>query len=470
MLTIEGNLVRHCDGISRREALRIGSLGAAGLTLTHLLRAEAAAGIRSSRKAIINVHLDGGPPQLDTIDLKPQAPVEIRGEFSPIATSLPGVQICELLPRVAAAAHKFAFIRSLTGSAGAHNAFQCQSGFDEKDLKSLGGRPALGCVAGKLQGRPEDVAPPFVDLMQGRALVRNSARPGFLGPAYQPFRPDISAMFPRALEPGMQNELARLGENQTTSLTLDDSLSLGRLDDRRALLSALDRVEREFDASGMMDAMDHFTRQAASILTSGRLAAALDLEREDLDVLARYSMPDDGRPLEHYTAEGPVAVRKFLLARRLIEAGVRVVTLSISDFDTHSNNFGRMRQLLPIVDHGLSALVADLEQRGLLDDVLIVAWGEFGRTPRIDPNSAGRHHWPQAGPALLAGGGLRVGQVSGATDREAGVVIDRPVTYKDIVATLYRHLGIDAHRTTVTDPQGRPQHLLDEGEALRELV
>jgi uncharacterized protein (DUF1501 family) len=147
-----------------------------------------------------------------------------------------------------------------------------------------------------------------------------------------------------------------------------------------------------------------------------------------------------------------------------------VVWLWLWVFDTHSNNFGRMRQLLPIVDHGLSALVADLEQRGLLDDVLIVAWGEFGRTPRIDPNSAGRHHWPQAGPALLAGGGLRVGQVIGATDREAGVVIDRPVTYKDIVATLYRHLGIDAHRTTVTDPQGRPQHLLDEGEALRELV
>lgn len=470
MLTLLGKAFRHCDGITRRDVVRIGSLGVGGLTLAGLLRNEARAGIGASRKAIINVHLDGGPPQLDTIDLKPHAPVEIRGEFAPIATSLAGVHICELLPRIAAAAHKFCFIRSLVGSAGAHNAFQCQSGFDEQDLRSLGGRPALGCVVAKLQGRANDVAPPFVDLMQGRALVRNSARPGFLGPSYQPFRPDISHLFQRELEPGMQNELARLGDDHATSLTLDPALSPGRLSNRRRLLQGLDRIRRELDSSGMMDAMDQFTQQAANILTSGRLAEALDLDREDPRARQRYALASDVGPLEHYTADGGNAVLKFLMARRLIEAGVRVVTLSISDFDTHSNNFGRMRQALPIVDHGLAALVADLEERGRLQDVTIVAWGEFGRTPRIDPTTVGRHHWPQVGPALMAGGGLRVGQVLGATDREAAVAIERPVSYQDVLATLYRNLGIDARQTTLTDPQGRPQFLLDDGEPIRELV
>src|SRR5262249_55086889 len=176
----------------RRSFLQIGTLGFAGFTLPQLFRAEAAAGIKSSNKSIINIHLDGGPPQMDLIDLKPDAPVEIRGEFRPIATKVVGVQICELLPKVASIADKFAFVRSLVGSAGAHDAFQCQSGFPAKDLQSLGGRPAVGAVVAKLRGTPEDQAPPFVDLMQGRPLVRNSARPGFLGPTYTPFRPDIS--------------------------------------------------------------------------------------------------------------------------------------------------------------------------------------------------------------------------------------------------------------------------------------
>src|ERR671937_1060089 len=193
---------------SRRAFLTAGALGVGGWTLADLLHAEAAAGIQSSEKAVINIHLDGGPPQMDMIDLKPEAPVEIRGEFRPIAARVPGLRICELMPRVAGIADKFAFVRSLVGSAGAHDAFQCQSGFTAGDLQSLGGRPALGSVVAKLRGSPQDVAPPFVDLMQGRPLVRNSARPGFLGPTYNPFRPDISRMFARELEPGMKRELA----------------------------------------------------------------------------------------------------------------------------------------------------------------------------------------------------------------------------------------------------------------------
>jgi hypothetical protein len=440
-----------------------------GLTLVDLLRAEEAAGIRSSHKSIIFVHLDGGPPQMDTIDLKPNAPAEIRGEFLPISTRVPGFQIGELLPRMADIADRFVFVRSLVGSAGRHDAFQCQSGFNNKDMASVGGRSALGSVISKLKGTPSDVAPAFVDLMQGRPLVRNSARPGFLGPSYKPFRPDISKMFQRELEAGMKGELARLGANHSVSLTLNSEISVERLDDRRQLLAGLDRIRHEVDATGMMDAMDRFEQQAVGILTSGRLADALDLEKEDPRVLARYT-PHSGDDAERFvTADGPMAIRKFLLARRLIEAGVRVVSLSISDFDTHRSNFPRMRHALPLVDHGLHALVTDLEERGMLDDVTIVAWGEFGRTPRINANG-GRDHWPRVGPVILAGGGLRTGQVIGATDRIAGTAISRPVHYKDIFATLYRNLGIDARGTTIIDPHGRPQYLLDEGEPLHELI
>src|SRR5581483_534624 len=455
--------------MTRRHFIRIGALGFGGLSLPQLLRAEAAAGIQSSDKAVINVHLDGGPPHMDMIDLKPDAPVEIRGAFRPIATRCVGIQISEMMPRVASIADKFAFIRSLVGSAGAHDAFQCQSGFTAADLRSLGGRPAFGSVIAKLRGTTNDPAPPFVDLMQGRPLVRNSARPGFLGPTYNPFRPDISHLFARELEPGMQRELANRGANHSIQLSLVDGLTLEVLGDRTQLLAAFDTVRRDLDASGSMEAMDRFTQQAASILTSGRFAHALDLTQEPMHVLQRYTCTVDTTD-RFYTAEDGTAARKLLLARRLIEAGVRCVSVSFSDFDTHSNNFPRMRQLLPIVDHALHALVTDLEYRGMLDDVIIVVWGEFGRTPRIDPRTGGRHHWPEVGPALLAGGGLKGGQVIGATDRLAARVASRPVHYQDVFATLYHFLGINPHAATLTDPTGRPQHLLDRGTPLREVL
>jgi hypothetical protein len=446
------------------------ALGISACALADLLRAEAVAGIKSSTKAVINIHLDGGPPHMDMIDLKPSAPVEIRGEFRPIATKLTGFQICELMPRIARCADRFAFIRSLVGSAGAHDAFQCQSGLPAKDLQSLGGRPAMGSVVARLRGTVGDVMPPFVDLMQGRPLVRNSARPGFLGPAFQPFRPDLSKMFARELEPGMKKELAARGANHTARLTLVDGMTAGRLRERTQLLEDFDAVRHDLDAGGSFAAQDRFTRQAVSILTSGRLAAALDLEKEPLPVLDRYTPAVDEKAFRFYTAEEPMAARKLLLARRLVEAGVRCVSVSFSDFDTHAKNFPRMRQLLPIIDHALHALVTDLEDRGMLDDVSIVAWGEFGRTPRVDAKSGGRHHWPAVGPAILAGGGMKVGQVIGATDRHAAVVRSRPVRYQDVFATLYHNLGINPATTTLTDPTGRPQHLLAAGEVIRELV
>ncbi len=458
--------------MNRRHMLTAGAMGLGGLTLAGLLRAEDASGIRSSKKAIINVHLDGGPPQMDLWDLKPESPVEIRGEFQPIATSVPGIEVCELLPLIAQRAKQFAFIRSLVGSAGAHDAFQCQSGFNSKDLDSLGGRPAMGSIVSRLQGSPSDPAPPFVDLYQGRPLVRNSARPGFLGPSYQAFRPDISALFERPLEAGMVNELKAKGANHSVSLTLNGQLTLDRIGNRTALLHGFDRLRHEIDTSGMMDAMDRFTQQAIGILTSGRLAEALDLSRESPGEIARYTLEasTSAEAVQFTTADRPDAVKKFLLARRLLEAGVRVVNISISDFDTHSANFPRLRHLLPIVDRGLSALVDDLTERGMLQDVTIVVWGEFGRTPRIDPKTGGRHHWPAVGPALIAGGGLRTGQIIGATDRTASVAVTRPVHYQDIFATLYQTLGIDARTTTLIDTHGRPQYLLDRGAPLPELA
>jgi hypothetical protein len=468
VLRLLGRNRKHCDGISRREFLTAGAMSMGGLTLPHLLRAEEAAGIRDSKKSIINIHLDGGPPQMDMIDLKPLAPVEIRGEFSPIATAIPGLQICELLPRLAQMADRFAFIRSLVGSVGQHDAFQCQAGFGRKDLEPIGGRPAMGSVVSKLTGTSADVVPSFVDLMQGRPLVRNSARPGFLGPAYKAFRPDLSQLFERPLEEGMKRELAALGSNHTISLNLNSQLDADRVDDRASLLSELDRIRREVDASGMMDAMDRFTQQAAGILLSGRFAKAMDLQQEDPRSIARYTAPASG--LERFTtAENEHSMKKLLLARRLIEAGVRCVSVSFSDFDTHSKNFGRMRHMLPILDHGLHALMTDLDERGLLDDVTIVAWGEFGRTPKVNAKG-GRDHWPAVGMALLAGGGMRVGQVIGSTDRTASTATSRPVRYQDIMATLYRNLGIDAAKTTIVDPSGRPQFVLSDGKPLPELV
>jgi uncharacterized protein (DUF1501 family) len=274
-------------------------------------------------------------------------------------------------------------------------------------------------------------------------------------------------MFSRPLEDGMKKELAAKGANHATSLKLNDMLNDVRLGDRAGLLVALDRVRREVDASGMMDAMDRFTQQAAGILLSGRFADAMDLSKEDPRTLARYTSATP-KTSKFSTADDEFSMRKLLLARRLVEAGVRCVSVSFSDFDTHSSNFDRMRHMLPILDRGLHALVNDLAERGRLQDVSIVAWGEFGRSPKINAK-AGRDHWPKVAMAMLAGGGMRGGQVIGATDRTASAAVARPVTYQDVFATLYRNLGIAADKTTIVDPTGRPQYLLSSGAPLSEL-
>ncbi len=472
MFTLNGGPARHCDGIARRSFLKAGAMGFGALTLADVLRAEAAAGIRSSNKAIINIHLDGGPPQMDLIDPKPDAPSEIRGEFSSIRTKIPGLHLTELLPRLAAHADKYVFLRSLVGADEKHDAFQCQSGFTEKALVSVGGRPAMGSILNKLLDKSGDTAPGFVDLMQGRPFVRNSARPGFLGLTNAAYRPDISQLFPHALSTGMKAELDKQSYGRSDSLALSPKLTVDRLKNRVALQQSLDTLRRDLDASGSMAALDKFTQLSLGILTSGKFADALDLTKEDPKVLDRYTpriVAPEWTGVIGDTMESPKAAQKFLLARRLIEAGVRCVSLSIGDFDTHEANFPRIRYLGPLLDHALDTLVTDLSERGMLDDVMIVVWGEFGRSPKISANG-GREHWPLVSMGIMAGGGLKTGQVIGSTDRYAAEAASRPVHYQDVFATLYRHLGIDARNTSIMDTTGRPHTLLDVGQPIDEII
>lgn len=432
MLTIQGQKQSlFCDGLSRRSLLRIGAFGLGSLALPDLFRVEARAGANAKRtKGLINIFLAGGPPHLDMFDLKPDAPSEFRGEFSPIKTNVPGMDICEQLPRLATVADKFTVVRSVVGTYDRHTRFHCQVGWDEEDLKGVGGYPALGSVISKVYGSHEG-APPFVSLM-------GPIKPGFVGPSHASFLPE--------------------GEGRD-NLTLK-RLSSERLYSRTGLLKSLDGIKREIDATGAMEAMDSFTQRAVDVVTSGRVADALDLDKEPAATRARYTA---GSHEYHVDAE------RLLLARRLIEAGVRVVSVQLFGWDTHRDNFGTLRRQLPVLDAGLSALLRDLSERGMLDDVTVVMWGEFGRTPRIN-QIGGRDHWPRVMQAVLAGGGMRNGQVIGSTDRYGGEAADRPVHFREVFATLYHNLGIDAKNTTLPDPAGRPQYLVDGYDPIRELV
>jgi len=438
-----------CDRISRRSFLKIGgfSLGAlGGLSLPSLLRAEAARGISSSNKAVINIFLAGGPPHQDMWDIKTDAPAEIRGEFSPIATAVPGIEIGECFPQIAAMMDKFAVIRSVVGCSGSHDGYQCTSGWDRRSIASVGGRPAIGPVITKLQGVSDPGVPAAVGLAEVTRHVpwSEAGSPGFLGAAYRPFKPQGEGM----------------DDLKLNGVTLD------RLQDRRHLLNSLDTLRREVDASGMIEGMDAFTQAAFGVLTSSKLVDALDLSKEDPKIRARYG---DGKPYNFQYDGAPTANEHILLARRLVEVGVRSVTLSYGRWDSHGRNFDLVRDHGPKLDQAVSALVQDLKDRGMLDDVTVVVWGEFGRTPRINQN-AGRDHWPQVSCALLAGGGMRTGQVIGSTNRLGEYAVERPIHMQAIVSTIYRNLGIDPMSTTLNDPTGRPQYLVDVREPVPELV
>jgi len=439
MLTIYGQKTRYCDGISRRSFLRIGALGigAGSLTLADIFRAEARANTSSSHKAIINIFLGGGPPHQDMWEIKTEAPKEIRGEFKPIATKVPGIQIGEVFTRIAAMMDKFAVIRSVVGARGGHDAVQCMSGWAPRELAQLGGHPSIGAVLAKLKGPVDLSVPPFVGLAAPTQHLpwSDPGTHGFLGPAYAPFKPD---------GPGMAN------------LTLKN-ITREHLTDRRRMLSSFDTLRREMDATGMLAGMDANVERALGVLTSSKLLSALDVSKEPEKVRARYG---DGKPYQYQYDGAPTVNDQLLMARRLVEAGVRCVTLSYGRWDSHGQNFALVRDHGSKLDQGLTALVEDLDVRGMLKDVTVIAWGEFGRTPRIN-GGAGRDHWPQVSCAILAGGGMKTGQAIGATNRLGEYAKERPVHFQEVFATLYHNLGLNPATTTIMDPTGRPQHLVE---------
>jgi hypothetical protein len=450
MLTLAGRSYRLCDGLSRRGFLRLGSLALGGLALPDILRAEAAQGTSRPHKSVIMVFLSGGPPHQDMVDLKPDAPAEVRGEFNPIRTRVPGIQICEHLPRLAARTDRLAILRSLVGADGRHAAFQCLTGRPFA-RQPAGGWPSLGSSVSKLQGPARPAVPPFVSLVPPMKVATwaDPGQAGFLGPAHAPVRPNAEGLRDMVLQ----------------------GAALEQLGDRRALLRGFDNLRRELDATGVMASADHATQQALTLLTSSKMAEALDLDREDPRLRDRYGR---GSPEPAgYGDAGPLLNDYFLAARRLVEAGVRVVTLAYGRWDwhgkPHGTTFENARHHLPMLDQALSTLLDDLGERGLLDDVTVLVWGEFGRTPKIN-KEGGRDHWPAVACALLAGGGLKTGQVIGSTDRLAGQAKDRPVTFGEVFATLYHNLGIDVRSAQVTDLTGRPQYLVDDAEPIRELI
>jgi uncharacterized protein (DUF1501 family) len=434
-----------CSGVSRRSFLRVGGLSALGLSLPTYLRARAAVEsggssppARPAKKCIL-LWMQGGPSHIDTFDPKPDAPVEVRGEFKTIATALHGVQFSELLPRLAKIADKLAVIRGHDPKNGSHGV---------ADHLMMSGRPfnaslpfpCYGSVVAKERGFVDGMLP-FVQL--GRAIDRrfNGGIAGFLGDQYNPFEvhEDPSAKVFRVRDLAIATEADRK-----------------RLDRRYTMLGDLEAYQKTVEASATpVRARDTFYEKAHGIITSPQAKKAFDVDAEPEAVRERYGKTMFGQ--------------QCLLARRLVEAGVQFVTVTDGGWDTHTNNFKSLKdRLVPRVDQGLSALVEDLGQRGLLDDTLVVWFGDFGRTPKVNP-TAGRDHWSTAGVALFAGGGLKVGQVVGQTNALAEFVIDNPVSPQDLAATIYTALGVPLH-TWYKAQDGRPIELCPEGKPVKQLV
>lgn len=422
---------------TRRDFLRIGALGVGGLTLPQLLALESQAGQPvNSHKSVIMIYLCGGPPHQDMYDIKVDAPIEIRGEFDPIPTNVPGIEIGQLLPNLARNMDKLVPIRTVVGCRDEHAGYQCFTGHLTQN-EPAGGWPHLGAAVSRLQGPVAPGVPPFVSLCYTtQHKPYNEPGGGFLGLGHSSFRPT---------GPG-RDDLVLQGINAE------------QLTDRRNLLTSLDGFRRQWDRSGAMDGMDVFTQRAMGILTSADLFDALDLSKEDPKTRERYG---SGNPDQPKGDGAPRVPQNLLLARRLVEAGARVVTVNYSFWDWHGQNFRNAREELPVFDKAVSALVEELHERGLDKDVTVIAWGEFGRTPKINKD-AGRDHWPRVSCALMAGGGMKTGQVIGETDRLGGEPAQRPVTFEEIHATLYRNLGINlANAPRMFDFRGRPQYLVN---------
>jgi len=388
----------------------------------------------------------GAPPHQDMYDLKMDAPTGIRGEFKPIATNVPGIQICEHLPKLAKIMDKLIPLRSVYGSpSGDHDSFICYTGRTVKQ-QPPGGWPSLGSTISKVLGASNRSVPPFFGLAPnaGHAPYGSPGHPGFLGITHAAVRPS-----------------GPISQNMTTNPS-----NAVHLSNRMTLLKEFDGLRSSLDTVGELDGIDAIRRQSLEILTSSKMVEALDISKESAATREKYGKGDT----KNYGDGAPRNLEHFLMARRLVEAGARVVTLNFGRWDFHSKNFSECKDThFPWFDQGLAALISDLHDRGLDKDVVVIAWGEFGRTPQINKD-AGRDHWPQVGGGLLAGGGFKTGQVIGATDRIGGTITKRPVHFGEVHATLYKHFGIDPHAVTLPDLTGRPHYLVDEWKPLPEVA
>lgn len=457
MLRILGRERHACDGVSRRELLRVGGLSLfGGVTLPQLLRAQRACSASEApprrARSVVLLNLFGGPPHMDMFDLKPQAPANVRGEFSPIATSLPGVQICELLPQIAGLLDRGTLIRTYSHKYNSHNPYNVLTGFDggndrENYFAKRTDHPGIGAVCGHFGLGRTDI-PPYVMMPAfpgySQALRRAGPYGGYLGSAHDPLFTVCEPQFDRE-STGDYDPVIAGGEPVLPSLDQLPDVTVARLDRRHSLLSEVEQTVAGIEASRAPAAMTTFQEQVFSILTGPRTRGAFDLSQEPEATRDRY-----GRNLWGSSV---------LIARRLVEAGSTFITVhweakGANHWDLHENNFGMLRSHLPQLDRIVSALVTDLDERGLLDSTLVVVMGEMGRSPKVNAKS-GRDHWPQCGFALLFGGGTRKGVVIGATDDIAAYPTDRPVSAGDMGSTIYHLLGID-HERTVNDLTGRP--------------
>jgi hypothetical protein len=449
MLTIQGSAFRLCDGISRRSFLAIGSLGLAGLSLPQLLHARERQAARRSPRAVILYWMGGGPSHIDTYDMKPDAPAAVRGPFRPGRTRVPGMQFCELFTRQAPLADKIAIVRGLTHTNFDHfdAAHWVQTGYHEVRVMGRGQPyPSQGSVVSLLRGPNHPDMPPYVCIPEAWSARRGFFQhSGFLGAAYDP------------LSAGGAGLSERYAHNRP-QLELPPGLTVRRTEDRHELLRRIDAEARALEATGAVEQMDRQYQRAFELVTSPRVQAAFDLQQEPIPLQDRY-----GR-----NAWGQAA----LLARRLVEAGVTFVTINhfeaeVDWWDDHYTIEANLKRRLPIYDQAVGSLIQDLNDRGLTDDVLVAAFGEFGRSPVID-QQAGRGHWARAWHALLSGGGVQGGRVVGATTSNGGEPRDRGFSPGDLLATIYHSLGIDP-TTSVVDRQQRPIRIVDQGSPIREV-
>jgi hypothetical protein len=452
MLRLTGQPFRGRDGVTRRSFLQAGALGLTGLSIADLLRARAlAAGTAASDLAVILVWLDGGPPQHETYDPKPGAPSEFRGPLAAIDTAVPGVQVSELLPEHARLMRRMSIIRSLHHDNGDHFAaahWMLTGALGSNALNMRPMYPSAGSVVARLKGARQPGMPAYVGLPNTHSV---GIRPGYHGAAY------LGAAFGPFVADGDPNKPGY----RVAELTLPAGLDAARLGNRHCLLETLDAAQRALEHGASTQEHDPFTQQAFDLLTGPAARRAFDLTTEDPRIRDRYGRHQWGQ--------------SALLARRLVEAGVRFVTLTFGGWDFHSNIERGMKSVLPVLDRAVGTLVDDLDLRGQLDSTLIIVMGEFGRTPRInkglpqDP-TPGRDHWGQVMSVLLAGGGLRPGIVVGASNARGEVPHASPVMPKDLIATLYARLGIDP-TTTFLDRVGRPVPIVAPGgRAIQELL